>query len=100
LREPIYHITTRDQWNHARLAGSYQADSLLTEGFIHCSTAAQLRDSGSRHFAGQTDLILLEIDPGKLRWELRWEGPEAHPFPHLYGPLDLAAVISAQTFSV
>ena len=81
----------------------------MTEGFIHCSTAAQLESSGRRHFAGQTGLVVLEIDPGKLRWELRWEGaaePGTSPsnqselYPHLYGPLDLDAVISVQTFSV
>ena len=83
------------------MAGKYQADSLVTEGFIHCSTAAQVEASGRRHFAGQTGLVVLEIDPGKLRWELRWEGSShGGAFPHLYGPLDLDAVISVQTFSV
>jgi len=99
--EPIFHITTREQWNHAALAGRYQADSLVTEGFIHCSTAAQLASSGRRHFAGQTGLVVLEIDPGRLRWQLRWEdSAQGGTFPHLYGPLDLDAVISVQTFSV
>ena len=98
--EPIFHITTREQWNHATLAGRYQADSLVTEGFIHCSTAAQLESSGRLHFAGQAGLVVLEIDAGKLRWELRWEPAHGDLFPHLYGPLDLDAVISVQTFTV
>jgi uncharacterized protein (DUF952 family) len=94
----------------------------VTEGFIHCSTAAQLESSGRRHFAGQTGLVVLEIDPLKLRWELRWEeSQEGRPrgglaehghvvgrppsnqsevYPHLYGPLDVDAVISVQSFSV
>ena len=98
--ESIFHITTRDQWNHAALAGKYQADSLVTEGFIHCSTKAQLESSGRRHFAGQSGLVVLEIDPEKLRWELRWEDSHGESFPHLHGRLDLDAVISVQTFSV
>lgn len=98
--ESIFHITTREQWNHANLAGKYQADSLVTEGFIHCSTAVQLESSGRRHFAGHSGLVVLEIDPHKLRWELRWENSHGESFPHLYGPLDLDAVISVQTFSV
>ena len=74
---------------------------MVTEGFIHCSTAAQVASSGRRHFAGQTGLVVVEIDPGKVRSELRWEGSEqVEVFPHLYGPLDLDAVISVQTFSV
>ena len=100
MAEPIFHITTLEQWNHARLAGSYQADSLVTEGFIHCSTAAQLATTGRRHFAGRADLLVLEIDPDRLRWELRWEESDGDRFPHLYGPLALDAVISVQTLSV
>lgn len=72
----------------------------MTEGFIHCSTAAQLVTTGRRHFAGQSDLVVLEIDPDRLRWELRWEESGGEPFPHLYGPLSLDAVIAVQTFSV
>ena len=98
--EPIFHITTREQWDHARLAGRYQAETLVTEGFIHCSTAAQLEPTGRRYYAGQPGLVVLEIDPSRLRWELRWEESRGESFPHLYGPLDLDAVISAQTFSV
>lgn len=98
--EPIFHITTRDQWNHALLAGKYQADSLVTEGFIHCSTSSQLQSTARRHFGGQVGLVVLEIDPARLRWELRWEASQGQDFPHLYGPLDLDAVISVQTFSV
>jgi uncharacterized protein (DUF952 family) len=98
--DPIFHITTQEQWNHAALAGKYQADSLVTEGFIHCSTAAQVESSGRRHFAGQAGLVVLTIDPDKLRWELRWEDSHGEIFPHLYGPLDVEAVISVQTFSV
>jgi uncharacterized protein (DUF952 family) len=72
----------------------------VTEGFIHCSTAAQLEASGRRHFSGQTGLVVLEIDPERLRWELRWEESGGEQYPHLYGPLDLEAVISVQTFFV
>lgn len=100
MADSIFHITTREQWNHALLAGGYQADSLVTEGFIHCSTAAQLESSGRLHFAGQTGLVAIEIDPERLRWELRWEESHDEEFPHLYGPLDLDAVISVQAFTV
>jgi uncharacterized protein (DUF952 family) len=43
---------------------------------------------------------VLEIDPGRLRWELRWEESQGEDFPHLYGPLDLEAVMSVHAFSV
>jgi uncharacterized protein (DUF952 family) len=97
---PIFHITTREQWVHARIAGAYQADSLITEGFIHCSTAGQVEATARRHFAGVPDLLVLEIDPDRLRWELRWEESGSELYPHLYGPVELDAVISVQILSV
>ena len=98
--ERLFHITTREQWNHARLAGSYQAESLVREGFIHLSTAAQLEATAARHFAGRQGLVVLEIDPSRLRWEVRWEEAHGEAFPHLYGPLETDAVISVQTLAV
>ncbi len=93
MTDSIFHICLADAWNHARLAASYQADSLHSEGFIHLSTRAQWPRVRRERFAGVSDLVLLEVDPSKLRWELRWEG-DPEPFPHLYGPLNLEAVVS------
>ncbi len=87
--EPIYHICRRGDW---------EAASGLTPGpdgdFIHFSTAAQLPDSASRHWAGRRGLVLLTVDPECLGDDLRWEpSREDMLFPHLYGSLPRAAVI-------
>ena len=97
MSEPVYHVTTVEEWNYARIAGAYQADSLHSDGFIHLSTAEQLPRTLERYFAGRSGLAVLEIDPERLRWELRWEEADGESFPHLYGPLEAAAVISVQT---
>jgi len=98
VAEPIFHLCTIDAWNHAQLAGSYQADSLHTEGFIHCSTNEQWPHVRRARFAGRDDLVLLAIDPELLRWPVVWEpgGEGNQVFPHVYGPLNLDAVISVQ----
>jgi uncharacterized protein (DUF952 family) len=88
----IFHITTEWAWETARRAGIYAADTLDSEGFIHCSTAEQWPRVLEERFPGRHDLTLLEIDPQRLNAEVRWEGG----FPHLYGPLDVAAVVSAR----
>ena len=95
---PIFHITTQFGWAAARRAGGYAADTLATEGFIHCSTAEQWPRVVGEHFADRDDLVLLEIDPERAGAEVRWENLEGGEelFPHLYGPLDIAAVISAR----
>ena len=93
--ESLYHITSRDDWDRARLRGEYRADSLATEGFIHASTPRQVAGSANRFFRGRTDLLVLRIDPAKVIAEIRPErsshSPE--PFPHIYGALNLDAVV-------
>lgn len=98
--EPIFHLATRAEWLAAQVRGRYEAESLHTEGFIHLSTSAQLEATGRRYYSGRSDLVVLEIDPAKLTWDLRYEESHGELYPHLYGPVDLPAVISVQTFSV
>jgi len=100
----IYHITSRQAWNEARQRGDYRAGSLETEGFIHCSTSAQVLPVAEKFYRGQSGLLLLKIDPARLTSELRWEPPsggappgvaEGDLFPHVYGPIDLGAIVNA-----
>ena len=94
----IYHITSRSAWNEARERGDYRAESLETEGFIHCSTESQVVPVAERFYAGLSDLLLLVIEPARLASDLKWEPPaggtpppgipEGDLFPHVYGPID------------
>lgn len=90
----ILHITTEKAWQTAVAAGEYRADSLASEGFIHCSTAEQVLMPANAMFAGQCDLILLTIDPTALTAKLVYEDcyESGQQFPHAYGPLNLDAV--------
>ena len=63
------------------------------DGFIHFSTAAQLVETAAKHFAGQSDLMLVAVDDGVLGAALKWEASRGGAlFPHLYGALPVAAV--------
>lgn len=92
----IYHMCRREEWEAAAKAGSYSGSSQDAEdGFIHFSTAAQVKESAARHRAGQAGLVLLAVDAGRLGAALRWEPARGGQlFPHLYGPLPAEAVIS------
>lgn len=96
----LYHIATRADWEAAQSLGSYQTDSLATDGFIHCSTRAQVLATASRFFRGQPGLVLLVIALQRLRSEVRYENLEGGEelFPHLYGPLNLEAVTGVYPF--
>lgn len=88
-------ITNRARWLEAHPTGVFVTTSLAGEGFIHASTPEQVVGSANRHFAGQHDLVLLCIDPARVRAEIRYEGrPGGTQYPHLYGPLNLDAVVA------
>jgi uncharacterized protein (DUF952 family) len=99
----IYHITSRVAWNEAQQRGEYRAESLTTEGFIHCSTRSQVLPVFEKFYKGQRGLLLLLIDSALLSSDLKWEPPsggtpppgvpEGDLFPHIYGPINLDAVV-------
>ena len=96
--DQIVHICSLEVWQTAQAAGEYRADSLEAEGFIHCSRPEQVLEVANRYYGGQNSLLLLWIDPSKLTAELRWEPSDGDIYPHLYGPLNLAAIIQVSAF--
>ena len=99
----IYHITSQMAWSEARERGDYRAESLESEGFIHCSTGQQVVPVAEKFYKGQDSLLLLVIEPDRLTSDLKWEPPsggtpppgvpDGDLFPHIYGPINLEAVI-------
>jgi uncharacterized protein (DUF952 family) len=86
----IYKILARSAWQAAQQTGRFEGSALdLNDGYIHFSTAAQAQETAARHFAGQADLVVLEVEADDLGSALRWE-PARHGalFPHLYDPLE------------
>jgi uncharacterized protein (DUF952 family) len=85
----IYKILPRREWAQAQAAGRFEGSAVdLADGFIHFSTAAQAGETARRHFAGQADLVVLEVEAEDLGAALKWEPSRGGDlFPHLYGPL-------------
>ena len=81
------------------MASDYRGDTLGSEGFIHCSDAHQVLMVANSLFRGQSDLLLLSIDPTRLSAEVRYESPRGSTevFPHVYGPLNRGAVVSVES---
>jgi uncharacterized protein (DUF952 family) len=104
----IFHITHRKDWQAAQAKGEYTADSLQLEGFIHCSTLAQILPVAEKFYKGQGGLVLLMIEPTLLSSTLKWEAPSGgtpppsvpigDQFPHIYGPINLDAVVNVFDF--
>ncbi len=90
----VYKICERTAWDIAARAGIYRGSAVdARDGFIHFSTAAQLAETAAKHFAGQTDLMLVAVDGDALGAALKWERSRGGElFPHLYAVLPLDAV--------
>lgn len=93
----IYHITTNADWMLAQKAGVYSPDSLMNEGFIHFSFADQVAATADRYYINVPDLIILAVAQERLNAEVRVEtAPHGGSYPHLYGALNLDAVIDVK----
>ncbi|MGQ3353383.1 MAG: DUF952 domain-containing protein [Phreatobacter sp.] len=90
----IYKISPRDAWQRAESAGRFTGAPVdLADGFIHFSTAAQVRETAAKHFAGAADLVLVAVDGAALGAALVFEPSRGGAlFPHLYGDLPMSAV--------
>ncbi|MGX1492520.1 DUF952 domain-containing protein [Streptomyces tendae] len=101
----ILHLTERSLWEAARERGAYEISTrgrtLQEEGFIHCSTRAQLPKVAAFLYGtydGPDDLVMLVVDPERLDVPLRYEAvePGGEEFPHVYGPLPVGAVVDVE----
>ncbi|MDQ2645296.1 MAG: DUF952 domain-containing protein [Myxococcota bacterium] len=90
----IYRLIPREAWLAAERAGTFHGSAHdLRDGFIHFSSAAQVRETAAKHYAGQADLLLLHVSVSALEAPLRWEiSRNGELFPHLYGSLPVRAV--------
>jgi glutathione S-transferase len=99
---PLHHLALAGNWAAAVEAGEYRISglgmTLEEEGFIHCSLPHQVQQTADKFYRGRDDILLLTIDPARLTAPLRLERnrPDGEAYPHLYGPLNLDAVVDVR----
>jgi len=94
-------MVTAVHWQAARLGATLKPESLATEGFIHCTAGERnLLEVAEAHYRDEPgEWFVLVLDPAKISPEVRWEvQPNALAYPHIYGPLNLDAVIEVRPF--
>ena len=102
MSEVAYKLVDRAEWTTALAAGAYAGSAVdLADGYIHMSTAAQLAETARRHYAGRTDLVLVEVVLKPLGEALKWEASRGGDlFPHLFAPLPATADTPQRRLSV
>ena len=89
-RGPVYKLLTEADWAAAEMAGVTATALDLADGYVHLSTAAQVRETARRYYSGETRVRLLRFDLAAL-CDVRWEPSRGGDlFPHLYGPLEIS----------
>ncbi len=98
----IYKLLDREAWTEAEAEGRFIGSPVdQADGFIHFSSAAQVRETARKHFKGVADLLILAVDPEALGAPLVWEPSRGGDlFPHLYAPMPTAAVRGVATVAL
>lgn len=98
LAGTAFKVLTAGQWAQFSADGQFLGAPVdLADGYIHMSTADQLQGTIDKHFAGQTGLVVAEVDLIALGDAVRWEVSRGGAlFPHLYAALPLSAVKSVR----
>jgi beta-hydroxylase len=96
-----FKVLTAAQWAQFQADGIFHGAPVdLADGYIHLSATDQLQGTLDKHFAGQSGLVIAEVDLGALGKTVKWEVSRGDAlFPHIYGPLPMAAVLGVQTFA-
>lgn len=93
----IYHISLPENWEKFKGKPSYQADSLATEGFIHCSYEQQLPAVLKRYYSGAERVMILKLDTAKLLSKLVEEPSTNNEiYPHIYGRINQNAIVDVE----
>ena len=94
MRTLIAHICQQQSWESAKDQGEYRTDTLEYDGFIHCSRPEQVLGVVNAYYQAVPELVILWIDPKLVKAVIRWEAADEDVFPHIYGALNLEAVLS------
>ena len=98
LPEKVYKIVSVDEWDFAYEKGEFSGSQVdINDGYIHFSTAEQLRETAARHFSNRDDLILLAVETLPMARHYKMETSRGGAlFPHLYAKLPISSVLEWQ----
>lgn len=96
MSRTTYHLVPEAAWLAPADGAPYAPPSLAAEGFIHCTDGvAAMVATANRHYRDDPrPFLVLTVDLERTGSPWRCDDP-AGIYPHVYGPLDRAAVVRA-----
>jgi uncharacterized protein (DUF952 family) len=96
----VYRLATKEEWSQVKELKQYSGTEKDTAGFIHLSTAKQVRRTATKLYSGRDDILVLSVDCADLKAsQLKWEG-EVGLYPHYYGDIPMKAIKDVQALSL
>ncbi len=94
----IFHISTIEEFEKAKLNGIYEPSSLQTDGFIHCASPDQVKSILDRYFQDLPQVVIFEVDQSKITCPIVYENSHgrATMYPHIYGAIPFAAIVNSR----
>lgn len=96
----IYLLMGQAEYQHAKVAGALTRSSLDSEGFIHACAKSQLARVSNKHYVNVADLLVLSVQKDKVSVEIKWEPATGGLYPHIYGPMNMDAVVNVESFQI
>lgn len=96
----IYLLSSENEYQAAQASGVLSRDSLQSEGFIHASPKSQLNRVANKFYKKTQKPLLLTVDKSKVQPDIQWEPAIGGLYPHIYGPLNIDAVIKAKSITL
>ncbi len=96
----IYLLSSQAEYQQALKSGTLVRDSLQSEGFIHATPKNQLNRLANKYYKNKKQPLILVVDKELISPEIKWEPATGGLYPHIYGPLNMSAVIKVEEISL
>lgn len=100
VNQYIYILLPVLDYEAAITQGYYKPSNFDEVGFIHASPANQLTRVANKYYLDKKDVRLLYVDPNLVQSEIRWEPATGGLYPHIYGPLNLDAIVKLSRIQI
>ncbi|MFT5758771.1 MAG: hypothetical protein ACI9LM_003519 [Alteromonadaceae bacterium] len=98
--EHIYLLSSYVEYQQAKSTGFLVRDSLQSEGFIHAAPQSQLNRLANKYHKNTVQPLILILDKKRIKAEVKWEPATGGLYPHIYGALNMDAIIDVEAIGV
>lgn len=95
VRGITYHLVPSTVWESQRHLSEYVPEAFAADGFIHCTNGLVqlLKVANLFYTADERKFVVLALNVSSIAPDVRYDDAGCL-FPHIYGPLNISAVVA------